>query len=587
MNQSWIKTLLHFAKSHRYQFISATLFSIISVCSGIIPFIAGVKIISGLLQKTLTAQTLTVWLLIKGIAYLLKTICYAISTVLSHQAAYNIIQDLRIAISQRLLKSALGVVNQFSSGTLKNAIMDRTESIEIPLAHFIPEFSANVLLVLIIPSYLLTIDYRLALAVLVSVPLAAIPLFLLMRNFGKKYDDYMAANRKVNNVMVSYVEGIEVIKTFNQSGKALSQFKKAVLSFKDYTLDWLNTAWKSQNLIFAILPTTLIGSLPVGLTLYLNKTISLNQLLLTLLLAIGLGEPLNKLSVFANDFKAMKQSITNTQYFLNLPILPFEEHEVAQPQDASIEIKAVDFGYLPETKVLRQINLTIPNHQFYAIVGPSGSGKSTLIQLISRFWDVTTGSIRLGGVDLKQLTQDQLNQMISYVTQDSFLFKGTIEDNIRMGNPGASDEEVIEAAKASNCLSFIQKMPQGIKTELAFGNNRLSGGQQQRLSIARAFLKQAPILILDEPTASMDPENELKIQMALANLAQNKTVLMVSHRLATIQHADKIIVLDNGCIAESGSHEELLKQSGTYEKLWKAYTQSENWHVSSRERTAY
>ncbi|GAJ26551.1 transport ATP-binding protein CydD [Liquorilactobacillus sucicola DSM 21376 = JCM 15457] len=581
MEENWLRTLYRFANGHKALFIWSIFFSTLSVFAGIVPYVIGARIMTDIIDKQYERHEIT-WLLVwMLITFLFKTIFHGISTTLSHHAAYNILNDLRNAITNRLMQTSLGVVKRFSSGTIKNTILDRTEGVEIPLAHMIPELSANIFVIIVTVVYLATMDIRLALSALLTIPLASIPLFFLMKNFEQKYQNYMRANNQVNSVMVEYIEGIEVIKTFNQTGTSFRKFSDAVTSFKEYTLNWLQTAWKTQNLIFALLPFTLLGVLPVGIWLYLDHVLTLNQLLLGLLLAIGLGGPLNKLSLFTNDFSAMKQSVLNTQKFLELPLLDFRKKEIGRPLDGSVDVINVNFGYKKNELVLSNINLEIPSKSFFAIVGPSGSGKSTLLQLLNRFWDVQSGKIRVGKVELTELTQQQLNRTISYVTQDSFLFKGTIEDNIKMGKPDATPQEIEAAAHAAMCWDFIEALPQGMKTEVSFGNNHLSGGQQQRISIARAILKDAPIIILDEPTASIDPENERQIQESLLRLARDKTVIMVAHRLSTIKNADQIIVLDNGKIVGAGQHAELLEECAAYQRLWESYTQTEEWHISN------
>lgn len=581
MKKKWLKILFNFASGHKFLFIWSVFFSILSVFAGIIPYVIGARLMAMIIMKQNSYQEFIVLLGVILLAFVLKTIFYGISTTLSHHAAYNTLNNLRNAITNRLMQTSLGVVKSFSAGSIKNAILDRTEEVEIPLAHMIPELSANVLLIVVTVVYLFILDFRLALAALLTIPLASIPLFLLMKNFGEKYQAYMQANNEVNNVMVEYIEGIEVIKTFNQTGNSFKKFSNAVDGFKDYTLNWLRTAWKTQNLIFALLPFTLLGTLPVGIWLYLDDILNLNQLLLGLLLAIGLSNPLNKLSLFTNDFNAMKQSVINTQAFLDLPILSFNKKEVGQISDNSITVSNVEFGYTRHEPILTGINLKIPENSFCAIVGPSGSGKSTLLQLLTRFWDIQEGSIMIGNIALQDLTLHQLNSAISYVTQDSFVFKGTIAENIKMGNPTATEDELYAAAKAARCLEFINELPQGFQTEISFGNGQLSGGQQQRISIARAILKSSPIIILDEPTASIDPENEQQIQESLLELAQNKTVIMVTHRLSTIKNAGQIVVLDTGKIVGNGKHAKLLKSCPTYQRLWASYTQTEEWHIDN------
>ena len=380
----------------------------------------------------------------------------------------------------------------------------------------------------------------------------------------------MEANNYVNGVIVEYVEGIEVIKAFNQSSSSYEKFTKAVQSFKDYTLKWYQSTWKLMNFISAVLPSTFLGTLPIGMYLYLSGSLAPQDLVMCLILSLGIVGPLMNFTTYVNETKTVEYAVHDVDKLLHVEELPDVEQEVSVNMK-NIELKNVSFSYDKESgkQVLSNINLQIPEGKFTALVGPSGGGKSTIARLIARFWDISDGAIQIGGVDIRTIPLTQLTDLISFVTQDNFLFNCSIKENIRLGNPQATDDEVYAAAKAACCDEFIKKLEQGYDTPAGDAGNRLSGGEKQRISIARMILKNAPIVILDEATAFTDQENEEKIQQSIAALTKGKTLLVIAHRLSTIKNADQIIVLEKGRIVETGTNNELVARRGRYYELVK------------------
>ena len=515
--------------------------------------------------------------------YAVRYLFHGISTSLSHYSAYTILENIRLALAKRLMKAPLGTVISESVGKLKSVLVDRVETIELPLAHMIPEGISNLLLPIAVFIYLVYIDWRMALAMLITVPIAGVAYILMMKNFNQQYADYMESNNYVNSVIVEYVEGIEVIKAFNQSSTSYEKFVKAVQSFKEYTLDWYHSVWKLMNFGNAVLPSTFLGTLPIGMILYAKGTLAPQDLVMCLILSMGIVGPLMNYSTHINNIKAVEYAIHDVDALLHTPELSDADQEVTLT-DYSVELKNVSFSYGKDNgkQVLSNINLTIPEGQFTALVGPSGSGKSTIARLIARFWDVDNGTVLIGGIDIRKLPLSQLVDIVSFVTQDNFLFHCSIKENIRLGKPGATDQEVFAAAKAACCDEFIQKLEHGYDTQAGDAGNRLSGGEKQRISIARMILKDAPIVILDEATAFTDQENEEKIQQSIAALTKGKILLVIAHRLSTIKNADQIVVLKNGEIHATGTHQTLLGTDQLYREMWKAHVGARNWSVSSK-----
>jgi len=584
---NWVKILFSFAAPCKGKMALSVFCAILSVAGGFIPFWAVYEILLAFINQNVTLNGILIWCLVGAAGYLLRVACHGISTILAHISAYTILEGIRLKIADRLMKAPLGEVMGRRIGYLKNIIMDKVEDLEPPLAHMIPELTSNLLLPVAIFIWMLVIDWRMGLAVLISPVLAMIPMFFLMRNYNSQYAAYMEANNHVNSIIIEYVEGIEVVKAFNQSTSSYEKFVNAVQSFKEFTLAWFKSTWKSMNLMMAIMPTTLLGVLPVGLLLVQNGSISPAELAMGIILSLSIVGPLMKATTFINEAKSMEYAVEAANELLNLPVLPDSGKIVSIPHN-DIALKHVTFSYdgSEQNEVLHDVNLELPEESFTALVGPSGGGKSTIARLIARFWDVTGGSITIGGKNVKELSIRQLSELVSFVTQDNFLFNCSLKENIRLGNPNATDEEVYAVAKAACCDEFIVRLDKGYDTPAGDAGKRLSGGEKQRIAIARAILKNAPIVILDEATAFTDPQNEDKIQKSIMALSKGKTLLVIAHRLSTIQNADQIVVLKKGRIVDCGKQEELLKRCPLYADMWKAHIGAKNWSVSEKKEVA-
>ena len=584
---NWVKILFSFAAPCKGKMALSVFCAILSVAGGFIPFWAVYEILLAFINQNVTLNGILIWCLVGAAGYLLRVACHGISTILAHISAYTILEGIRLKIADRLMKTPLGEVMGRRIGYLKNIIMDKVEDLEPPLAHMIPELTSNLLLPVAIFIWMLVIDWRMGLAVLISPVLAMIPMFFLMRNYNSQYAAYMEANNHVNSIIIEYVEGIEVVKAFNQSTSSYEKFVNAVQSFKEFTLAWFKSTWKSMNLMMAIMPTTLLGVLPVGLLLVQNGSISPAELAMGIILSLSIVGPLMKATTFINEAKSMEYAVEAANELLNLPVLLDSGKIVSIPRN-DIVLEHVTFSYdgSEQNEVLHDVNLELPEGSFTALVGPSGGGKSTIARLIARFWDVTGGNITIGGKNIKELYIRQLSELVSFVTQDNFLFNCSLKENIRLGNPNATDEEVYAAAKAACCDEFIVRLDKGYDTPAGDAGKRLSGGEKQRIAIARAILKNAPIVILDEATAFTDPQNEDKIQKSIMALSKGKTLLVIAHRLSTIQNADQIVVLKKGRIVDCGKQEELLKRCPLYADMWKAHIGAKNWSVSEKKEVA-
>ena len=584
---NWVKILFSFAAPCKGKMALSVFCAILSVAGGFIPFWAVYEILLAFINQNVTLNGILIWCMVGSAGYLIRVFCYGTSTILAHISAYTILEGIRLKIADRLMKAPLGEVMGRRIGYLKNIIMDKVEDLEPPLAHMIPELTSNLLLPVAIFIWMLVIDWRMGLAVLIAPVLAMIPMFFLMRNYNSQYAAYMEANNHVNSIIIEYVEGIEVVKAFNQSTSSYEKFVNAVQSFKEFTLAWFKSTWKSMNLMMAIMPTTLLGVLPVGLLLVQNGSISPAELAMGIILSLSIVGPLMKATTFINEAKSMEYAVEAANELLNLPVLPDSGKIVSIPHN-DIALKHVTFSYdgSEQNEVLHDVNLELPEGSFTALVGPSGGGKSTIARLIARFWDVTGGNITIGGKNIKELSIRQLSELVSFVTQDNFLFNCSLKENIRLGNPNATDEEVYAAAKAACCDEFIVRLDKGYDTPAGDAGKRLSGGEKQRIAIARAILKNAPIVILDEATAFTDPQNEDKIQKSIMALSKGKTLLVIAHRLSTIQNADQIVVLKKGRIVDCGKQEELLKRCPLYADMWKAHIGAKNWSVSEKKEVA-
>ncbi len=448
--KSWKESLFAYAKGEKKKLVLSVILSVLSVTIGLVPFYCMYKVICLLAAGTAASGAIIKWCLFALLAYLVKILLFSLSTGTSHSMAYTILEGLRLRLADRLLHAPLGNVENHSIGEIKNMMVDKIENLEPPLAHMIPEGAGHVVLPIVSIIALLVIDWRLALASLVTFPLSLICMGLTFKISGKNFDKYDEAGAYMNSTIVEYIEGIEVIKAFGRAGVSYEKYAGAITDFRSFVIKWLASTYATMKLSFALFPSTLIGTLPVALALANSGSITAPQTALAVMLSISMVGSLAKLEVFSENMRQVKFTVENLEEFLEMPELP-EPKSHADVKHTDVELKNVHFSYTGDAKdeVLHGINLKLSEGGFTALVGPSGGGKSTVAKLIARFWDVTSGEITIGGVNVKDMPLSQLSEYVSFVTQDNFLFRCSLLENIRLGNPKATDEEVKAAAKAA------------------------------------------------------------------------------------------------------------------------------------------
>ena len=585
--KSWMQALFAYAEGEKRRLILSVVLSVASVTLGLAPFFCMYRLICLFVAGMATASAIVRWCLLALAAWAGKILLFSLSTGTSHAMAYTILEALRLRLADRFLHAPLGNVENHTIGEIKSMMVDKIENLEPPLAHMIPEGAGHVVLPIVSIIALLCIDWRLALASLMTFPLSFICMGLTFKISGKNFEKFDQSSNYMNSTIVEYIEGIEVIKAFGRAGVSYEKYAAAITDFRTFVVKWLTSTFATMKLSFALFPSTLIGTLPVALALANSGRITAPQAALAVMLSISMVGSLARLEVFSENMRQVKFTVEGLEEYLEMPELP-EPAARAEVSHMDVELKNVRFSYTGDDKdeVLHGVNLKLPEGSCTALVGPSGGGKSTVAKLIARFWDVTDGAITIGGVNVRDLPLLQLSEYVSFVTQDNFLFRCSLLENIRLGNPQATDEEVRAAARAAQCEAFISKLPLGYDTPAGEAGKRLSGGEKQRIAIARMMLKNAPIVILDEATAFTDPENEDKIQRSIAALTKGKTLLVIAHRLSTIKNADNIVVLQNGRIAAEGTQEQLLENCPLYKSMWQAHTGAKNWAVSSAAKEA-
>ncbi|MCB6992826.1 ABC transporter ATP-binding protein/permease [bacterium 210820-DFI.6.37] len=563
--------LWKWAGPHHGSFIYSVLLAVFGVASSMIPYFCIAAIIKQLLSGNPDSGSCVRLCLYALAGYCGKVLFANLSTAVSHTATFHTLRDLRKALMAKLSRVPLGTVLDTPSGQYKTTIVDRVEGMESTLAHLIPEMTSNALIPAAILIYLFILDWRMALASLFSLIVGFICAMLSGKTYAARWEGAVKAGHTMADAIVEYIGGIQVVKAFSQSAGSYRKYADAVNYNANYYVDWMRDSQKYMCMWTAVIPSVLISVLPVGFALWAFESLSLPDFLTIIVLSLGLTGPIIAAMSFVDDLAVVGSNVAEISAILDAPELIRPDTPV-NLKDHEIRLKDVSFSYNQESgPVLDHINLEIHPGTVTALVGPSGSGKSTIAKLIAGFWDVTNGAITLGGQDLRAIPQDQQNSQIAYVSQDTYLFDRTIRENIRMGRRDATDEEVEAAARAAGCHSFITALDHGYDTMSGGSGGHLSGGEKQRVSIARAILKDAPIIILDEATASIDPENEASIQRALSALAQGKTLIVIAHRLSTIADADQIVVIQRGKIAGRGTQQQLLASCPLYASMWQSH----------------
>ena len=596
-----IGVLWGWGKPYHGKFIGSVILAVLGVACQMVPYFCVAHIVTMMLSGEQNFSRYVTAGIIALCGYFGKVLFSCLSTTISHTATYYTLRDLRENITAKLARVPMGTILDTPSGQYKTTIVDRVEGMESTFAHLIPEMTANVLVPLVIVVYLFVMDWRMALLSLVTLVVGLAVMSAGMKNYPVKWEGAVKAGKQMANAIVEYIGGIEVVKAFSQSAGSYKKYSDAVNYNANYYVDWMHENQKTMSAYNAILPSVLICVLPCGFAFWLSGSLELSTFLSIVIFSLGLIGPIIAAFTFTDDLAVLGTNVEEISQLLNAgnmasllqmlaasmdtansiddtPVMDEKGADIT-PKSSEIVFNKVDFSYA-DRKILDQVSFTIPEKTTTAIVGPSGAGKTTMCNLIARFWDVNAGKITIGGTDVRDFKLDSLMKNISMVFQSVYLFADTIENNIKFGCPDATHEQVVEAAKKACCHNFISALPDGYDTVIGEGGGTLSGGEKQRISIARAMLKDAPIIILDEATSSVDPENEDELQRAIEALTHDKTIIMIAHRLKTVRNADQILVLDNAHIVQRGTHAELIQQKGLYADFVSARQEAIGWKLA-------
>ena len=561
----------------KYTALAAVLMCI-GIIANVVPYYFLYQIISPLtLGEHVSLQFVMTRVLAVLICELIYSVAYIRGLIFSHVSAYNTLKNLRISLQGKLEKQPFGNISELGTGRIKKIFTDDIDQIEILLAHAIPEGIANVFIPLLIIVILFVADWRMGLLSLVPLVVGLFAMGMMMKAGFEKMNAYYESAARMNNTIIEYVNGMEVVKVFNKDGDSYKKFGDMVRGYRDFTIAWYKVCWPWMAAYSSILPCVALLIIPVGSLMVLLGALTLDKLILVLCLSFAVGPSFLKALNFAGKFPQLDYKITELEKLMEHPPLKEGTNDFkGAGHDVSFE--DVRFAY-EEKEVLHGISLELKQGTTTALVGESGSGKSTLAKLLVHYYDLDGGAIKIGGQDITDMSLEALNDQVAFVSQEQFLFNTTLYDNILIGKPDATRQQVMEAARRAQCEEFLERLPDGINTIAGDGGKQLSGGERQRISLARAILKDAPIIVLDEATAFMDPENEEKLNAALDEIMKNKTVLVIAHRLSTIKNADKICVIKDGqCIAE-GTHNDLVMSSPEYRKFWEASVSASVWKI--------
>ena len=587
------KKMFEYVGPHKKDLYSATFIVLLSVLMGVLPFVLAYQVISPLVMgETVGIGYVSMRVIGVLICLILQAVLYGWGLDVSHKAAYNTLLRLRTSLQKRFEALPLGFIQDKGTGTIKKLFVDDVDSLEVLLAHSLPEGIANLMIPIAIYVAMFFIDWKLALLSLASIPISFAAMMIMYSVGMKKMGPYYMAGQKMNNTIIEYINGMEVVKVFNKDAESYERFRKDISDYRDYTLEWYKAAWPWMAIYSSLLPCTIILTLPLGAWFVLCGFSTLPDLILVLCLSLSIGIPLLKSLSFLPTMPQLNYKIAALEQVLETA--PLQQTDAAfHGKNYDICFDHITFGYeksqpgpdgrpmVTMDEVIHDISFTAKAGQKTALVGESGSGKSTLAKLLIHYYDPQQGSISIGGQKITEMSLEALNSQVSYVAQDQYLFNTSLLENIRMGRPDATDEDVLEAAKKAQCLEFLEKLPQGIHSMAGDAGKMLSGGQRQRISLARAILKNAPIIVLDEATAYADPENEEKMEAAIAELVKGKTLFVIAHKLPAIMNADQICVIEHGKLAATGTHAELLATCEEYKKLWKASQDSAEWKVNA------
>lgn len=559
--------LFYFMRPDKGKMILSLALACIGEALGMVPYIVVGLLAAGLVESTLTLS-MAAWLCVAAaFGQVAKFFFTWRSSMMSHGIAFKALRTMREMMAEKMARVPMGTIVDTPTGTFKNRFIDNVNQLEDAIAHFMPELPSNVFAPVLAMAIVFAVDWRMGLAGIATIPLGILFYLGMMRGYKEKMARYIASEQAMNATLVEYVNGIQVIKAFGRSASSYGSFSQAVAEYHDSTLAWFRQSWVWMALVKAVVPCTLLVSLPLGVWLLSTGQLGLPAFMVCISIPLGFIGGVLKFAQAASQISRMDACLNVIWDFLGLPELT-RPHERVELSGDSFSFENVSFSYHEGAEVLRDVSFQTKPGSITAIVGPSGSGKSTVAKLMAGFWDAGGGEIRYGGHDVRDIPFGQLMEHVAYVAQDTFLFDRTIADNIRMGRPDATDAEVEEAARAAGAYEFIERLPQGFDTPAGEAGARLSGGERQRITIARAMLKNADVVILDEATAYADPENEALVERAISELVAGKTLVTIAHRLSTITGADQIIVMNAGRIIARGRHGDLLASCPLYARMW-------------------
>lgn len=568
--KSTIQWIAEFAGTHKSKYVASVITATCGVLCGLVPYVIVAQIIKELVNGNRNWHDYVASFVVLAFLWLFRVVFHGISTSFSHSATFTVFGNIRKMTCDKLSKLPLGYVLDTPSGSLKNIIVERIDSMETTMAHVVPEFTSNLLGTLGVAIYIFTIDWRMGLASFATLILGLMAYMGMMIDYQTDYQNTIDKTKILNDTAVEYINGIEVIKAFGKAKSSYERFVVAAREGSECYVEWMRKCNVFFSIAMVLAPATMLSVLPIGGLLFMKGSLSAEDFIMVIVLAVGAITPIITCMSYSDDLAQIGTIMGEVVGIMEAKELVRPENMKDDPTNHTIALNGVKFGY-KDKEVLHGIDLQFKEGTVNALVGPSGSGKSTIAKLVAALWDVDEGSISIGGVNIKDMPMDFYNEKVAYVSQDNYLFDIPIMENIRMGKAGASDEEVIAAAKNSGCHEFIMALEKGYDTVAGGAGGHLSGGERQRIAIARAMLKDAPIVILDEATAYTDPENEAVIQSAVASLVQGKTLIVIAHRLSTIADSDQIVVVENGNINSKGTHEELLAMNGLYKEMWQAH----------------
>ena len=565
-------------KEHKGKVFTSALIAIIGVGLGVVPYFSVANIINNIVEGKVEIGAYIPYILAVLVGLLGSILFHELSTIISHNLAYRVIEGKRKKLVDKLSKISMGEIEKRSSGQWSQFMVETLDKMEQPIAHVIPEVIANLLIPIVLVVIIFIMDWRIGVANLLTIPLGLLFFMMMMRGYEEKSKRYQEASKAMNTTMVEYVNGIKVIKAFNKSASSFGKFKETVNENKKAMLDWYLSVCFSMTGAMETIPATMIFVLPTSLYLFMQGSVEMSLLIMCILLSYASYKPLIKAMSHLETMANIKIVMKEINKVMEIPDLE-RGKQLKHIKSYDVEFQNVSFAYDESKNVLNNISFKANEKELTAIVGDSGGGKSTIAKLIAGFWNIDKGKILIGDVDLNDMPLKQNMELITYVSQENFLFNKTILENLRVAKEDASMDEIKEACVKASCHDFIMNLPNGYETVVGEGGSSLSGGERQRIVIARSFLKNSPIVLLDEATAYSDSDNEAIIQESIDALIKDKTVIMIAHRLSTIVNANKIIVVDNGNIVEEGSHEKLLELNGRYREMWDVYTEAKEIEV--------